>query len=302
MSTDINRLLDRSAEQAAAIARWDAAQAESALMQQLTRGALLGAKAHSGVFEAQFKGAQVVVRHIVKPNAADLVAKMQQDLERIGPQMNSGDCQINQLIAAEPANGVLIVSLVPGVPYHDVGDPALLDHAGRWHAAYVGARREEAYLSPLFWQKKLNMMPRNGLDGVHLDLAQRLKAGLRLQTHGLKGATICRVAGHGDFAPHNFRVSAGVLYGFDTGTAAKVPLARELAHFLLHVALKSEDVAASQVVSFTQAAGLPDDEIDTTFQYFYGWYLYRSFLRYARNAGRRARLKVLIQQYLDRSV
>jgi hypothetical protein len=302
MSTDINRLLDRGAEQTAAIARWDVAQAESALMQQLTRGALLGAKAHSGVFEAQFKGAQVVVRHIAKPNAADLVAKMQHDLALVGPKMDTGDCQINQLIAADPAHGVLVVSLVPGVPYHAVGDPALLDHAGRWHAKYVGTRRAQAHLSPMYWQKKLKMIPRNGLDGADLELAQQLREDLRFQTHALKGALICRVAGHGDFAPHNFRVSAGVLYGFDTGTAAKVPLARELAHFLLHMVLKSDGVAASQIASFTQAAGLPDDESDTTFHYFYGWYLYRSFLRYARNAGRRARLNVLILQYLDRPV
>jgi hypothetical protein len=95
------------------------------------------------------------------------------------------------------------------------------------------------------------------------------------------------------------------MYGFDTGTAAKAPLARELAHFLLHVALKSGGVdgpwgiSTSRVTSFAQAAGLPDAEVDTTMRYFYGWYLYRSFLRYARNAGRRAHLRGLIQRYLD---
>lgn len=305
MSTDINRLLDRSAEQEAAIARWDAAQEHSALLGQIKRGALLAAKTYTGVFAAQYQGEQVIVRYIARPNAPDLVAKMQADLALVGPMMYAGDCQINQLVAADPAHGVLLVSLVPGVPYHEACDPALLEHAGRWHATYVGTRRAQAHLSPIFWQKKLKMIPRNGLDGDDLALAQELREDLRFQTHALKGALICRVAGHGDFAPHNFRVHDGVLYGFDTGTAAKVPLARELAHFLLHVALKSDDLSGpwgvnhAQVVEFAQAAELPAAEVDTVLRYFYGWYLYKSILRYARNAGRRARLVALIRLYLD---
>ncbi|SFR46052.1 Phosphotransferase enzyme family protein [Yoonia tamlensis] len=305
MNTDINRLLDRGAEQEAAIARWDAVQPHSALLGQITRGALLGAKTYSGVFAATYQGVQVIVRHIARPNAHDLATKMQADLAFVGPQMNAGDCQINQLIAADPAHGVLVASLVPGVPYHATSDPALLEHAGRWHATYVGARRAQAHLSPMFWQKKLKQIPRNGLDGDDLALAQELREDMRFQTHALKGALICRVAGHGDFAPHNFRVHDGVLYGFDTGTAAKVPLARELAHFLLHVALKSDELSGpwgigdAQVAAFTQAAGLPEAEVGTVLRYFYGWYLYKSILRYARNAGRRARLVALIRLYLD---
>ncbi|MCG3266847.1 hypothetical protein [Yoonia sp. I 8.24] len=296
MSTDFNRLLDRSAEQEAAIARWDAAQAQSALLRQITRGALLGAKAHTGVFAAVYQGEQVVVRHIARPNAPDLVAKMQSDLALVGPQMCAGDCQINQLIAADPQHGVLVVSRVPGVPYHG----ALLDQAGRWHATYVGRRRAEAHLSAMYWQKKLKMIPRNGLEGDDWALAQELREDLRFQTHALKGARICRVAGHGDFAPHNFRVNDGVLYGFDTGTAAKAPLARELAHFLHHIALKSDhEIAATQIASFVQAAGLPEAEVTTVLRYFFGWYLYRAMLRYARNAGRREKLRALIQRYLD---
>ncbi|MDO6588781.1 hypothetical protein DS901_14700 [Loktanella sp. D2R18] len=301
MSTDFNRLLDRGTEQNAAIARWDAAQAQSALLRQITRGALLGAKAHTGVFAAVYQGEQVVVRHIARPNAPDLVAKMQSDLALVGLQMCAGDCQINQLIAADPQHGVLVVSRVPGVPYHG----ALLDQAGRWHATYVGQRRAEAHLSAMYWQKKLKMIPRNGLEGDDWTLAQELREDLRFQTHALKGARICRVAGHGDFAPHNFRIESRVLYGFDTGTAAKVPLARELAHFLHHVALKSEAISgalgieATQVAAFAQAAALPEGEVDTVLRYFYGWYLYRAFLRYARNAGRREKLRALIQRYLD---
>ncbi len=305
MSTDFNRLLERSAEQQAAIDRWDAAVIDSVLMQRLTRGALLGAKKHTGVFAAQLKGQQVVVRHIVRANAADVVAKTQHDLEQVGPRMCSGDCQVNQVIAADVTQGVLVVSHVPGAPYSEATDPDLLRHAGRWHAAYVGARRDIGHFSPLHWQKKLPGMPRNGLQGDDLALAKALREALRHQAASVQGVQVCRVAGHGDFAPHNFRVDDGVLYGFDTGTAAKVPLARELAHFLHHVALKSDAISgawgidAAQVAAFAQAAELPDDEIDTVLRYFYGWYLYRAFLRYARNAGRREKLRVLIQGYLD---
>ena len=305
MSIDFDRILDHAADREAAIARWDAVAVDSPLMTQVARGALLSAKLHTAVFAGEFQGRSVILRHIARPNAVDVVTKMQLELERVGPTMRKGDCQINQLIATDPECGFMIVSVVPGVPFFEADDPALLSQAGRWHRVFVGSRREIGHLSPMHWHKKLADIPCNGLDGGDLALADTLKDALAVQTRALKGFEIARVAGHGDFAPHNFRYDTGVLYGFDTGTGAKVPLARELAHFMLHVALKSKDTVGAwgicpvQVDVFAQSAGLPRTEYGSTLRYFFGWYLYRSLLRYARNAGRREKLRALIQQYLD---
>ncbi|WP_106745134.1 hypothetical protein [Yoonia maritima] len=305
MSIDFDRILYRAADREAAIARWDAATVGSPLMTQVARGALLSAKIHTAVFAGEFQGRSVILRHITRPNAVDVVTKMQLELERIGPTMRNGDCQINQLIAADPECGLMIVSVVPGIPFFEADEPGLLLHAGRWHRAYVAARRERGQLSPMHWHKKLADIPYNGLDGGDFALADTLKDALAIQTRALKGFEIARVAGHGDFAPHNFRYQSGVLYAYDIGTGAKSPLARELAHFLFHIALKSNRVVGpwgidpAQVVDFARAAGLPDAERDSTLRYFFGWYLYRSLLRYARNAGRQVRLRALIQRYLD---
>lgn len=307
MSADFDRFLDRDADQEAAIQRWDGATAYSALMRAVQRYDILSAKKTQAVFSGEYEGREVILRHIVRPNAAELVAQMQAELVRVGTKMRAGDYRINQLIAADPQVGLMIVSKVPGVPFREAYEQAperLMVSAGRWHSTYVGTHRSAGHLSPMNWHTRLSDLPRNGLDGPDMALATDLRQALRGQVNDLRGRDICRVIGHGDFAPHNLRFADGVLYGFDAGKGAQIPLARELAHFLLHVALKNTGsgsvwgIEQQEVDVFVAASGLPRAEIDSTLRYFFGWYLYRSILRYARNAARRARLRLLIKAYL----
>ncbi|KJZ20754.1 hypothetical protein [Loktanella sp. S4079] len=305
MPTDFDRYLDRAEERANAIQRWEQAAPQSTPMRQIMRGELLRAKPHSAVFAGTFRDQPIIARHVTRPNAAELVTKLGHELREVGPKMNDGDCRLNQLIDLDPTVGLLIVSKLPGEPLllHSASD--LYRHVGRWHHKYVGGRREQGKFSAQYWLSKLDQVPNNGLDGDDLALAAHFKSRLDNDGSALQGGKICRVAGHGDFAPHNFHFDGQTLYGFDTGVGAKTPLARDLAHLVFHVALKAENSSASpwgvaeqDVIDLAQAAELPSDELPSTLWFFYGWFLYRGLLRYAKNATRRERLRSLITTYL----
>ena len=296
-----------------AMAAWQTAQAKGGLAAQITDAYVIRTHPNWTVFGAMAGDQAVVVKHFTQDGAADAVHAASVELQLVGPHMCEGPLQINQVLADDPEQGILILSQVPDAPLQSVlDDPAadrsaLMRQAGDWLTRYVGARISTGKFAPFYWQEQLVNTSFKALDPETRRLAQAMRSKLRAHAEKLRAFQVRRVAGHGDFATHNFGYEQGVLYGFDVQGETIRPLAQELAHFLVLTTMKSQPDAGPQYIGLREAdvaalciqAGLPELEYETVFRYLVGWYMCRFFARYAHNPARVAALRGMLTRALD---
>lgn len=295
-----------------AVERWQAAHASGGLASQLSGAQLLRAHPNWAVFVALAGEQSVIVKQYAHAGAADVVVAAATELQEVGPRLAEGPLQINQYLAHDTAQGVLVVSHVPDRGLQSVlDDPdtdrsAILRQCGDWLTQYIGNRVTAGKFAPFYWQEQLVNTSFKALSPPDRKLAHGMRSNLRKLAEKLRSFELRRIAGHGDFATHNFGYEDGVLYGYDVQGETQRPLVQELAHFLVLATMKSPPFQEAHYIGLREAdvaalciqAGLPELEYETVFRYLIGWYMCRFIARYADNPQRVSALRVMLTKAL----
>lgn len=306
-------MLAQSANEQDRISNWDQLQALSPVVAQLHNPDVLRSRPNRVVYSAFNGDLPVIVKHLLKPEAEQIVEDAVNELQLVGPLLDQGDLQINQYVAHDAVNGVLVVTRVPNDSLQVALDAPtghraeILRKCGDWMTRYVGSRISTGSFAPFFWQNQLVDISYKGLAAQDRQLAHEMRQKLRAHADKLRAFGLRRVSGHGDFATHNFGYSNGVLYGFDVQGATEKPLAQELAHFLVLMTMKSPDVTAPRYIGLSEEdvaalciqSGLPELEYETVFRYFVGWYMCWFMARYAANDARVSALRTMMIRALS---
>ncbi|WP_422028702.1 hypothetical protein [Roseovarius sp.] len=165
------------------------------------------------------------------------------ELQRTERYMSEGDFQVNRPLAHVPDLGLVVVERVPGQPLMEV------------IRATGGAHRADFLPPAAAWLRKYTA-PSEELTEVRLDgwfkrigrgMARQRNGGLRRAEEAVLAelqrisapheAGRWRVAiSHGDFHPNNLLAVGPRLKGIDTGGSAKLPIYKDMARFLSHMA------------------------------------------------------------------
>lgn len=203
------------------------------------------------ILSGMLHGEPAVFRLSLHPDETANFAKEWKELQRAQSFMAEGQNRIAAPLALAAAGEVLVVSLAPGRPMLELiwtlERSERLPHlqaAAEWLASYQAPTTEH---SPVLWkgwfkraEGALVKQPHAPLQEMEARVLRRMKAlGRRLQEQqGWRTAI-----GHGDFHPNNLIVSDGVLSGIDLGGSSRIPIYKDMARFLTHMARRGVTIS-----------------------------------------------------------
>lgn len=196
--------------------------------------------AQSTVFEGRYEGAAAMLKLFHGEDRTERARAQKRELLRLSAFMDKGHYRIASLIAAWPGEGITVTARIAGTnldraiaeaPPEDRA--ALVAGAGKWLAHLIAPATRESEFGGRYWVRARGAALagiKGGEDGkLARALAQRLEALLPT----VAGHPITQARSHGDFAPGNLILTGAALYGIDIQNAHWLPLAKDLARFLV---------------------------------------------------------------------
>jgi hypothetical protein len=236
------------------------------------------------ILEGTWQGRAAIFR-LATPATAGMQAREWQEACRIWPHMQGARFRVAEPLAHLPDLHLTVMARAAGTP--------LLDHAVQARAD----RRLRRLIPAAAWLRRYTDVS-EGWRGAHcagwLARAERATraqpfASLREIEAGILGG-IERIAGriegadwrvaicHGDFHPNNLLADGRCLTGIDTGGSARMPVLKDIARFLMHMARRGVcpsgrtwcGVDAGMRDAFTEAFGLTEAERRLVLPFFLG--------------------------------
>lgn len=189
-----------------------------------------------------FQGRRAVFRMCLDPSS-DMIAREWAELQRLWPQMQSGRFRIAEPLHVSTDNRIIVVEYVSGTPLlNHLKKNASDDHAGFWRPVSRWLRhatestetwRPERYSGWLTRAgRAASSQPFAELKVVEAAILKELgRIGELFQGTDWRTA-IC----HGDYHPNNLIVDGQRLTAVDTGGSSQLPIYKDMARFLVHLA------------------------------------------------------------------
>jgi len=177
------------------------------------------------------------------PETAEMQAREWREACRIWPVMQGARFRVAEPLAYLPDGRLIVMAQAPGVPLLDhlrqvpIADRAArLAPAAAWLRRYTEVSESWRAAQPEGWLARAE----RAAAAQPFDRLRRIEAGILDSLHRLAPAiagTEWRMAiCHGDFHANNLLADGPRLTGIDTGGSARMPVARDIARFLMHVA------------------------------------------------------------------
>jgi hypothetical protein len=239
-------------------------------------------KPDSAVFFGRLAGTPVVIKQFPTDGPAR-VAAMKAELDHVTALMAGTPHRINPCLMVLPQLGAIVLGHAGDLRLSDAlkmaaGNRAtLMAQAGDWLATYVGLRRRTESFRPKRWLARMEEAAlAQGLDR-QAPLIRKAARALRQMGWRLAGAPFTRAATHGDFVAINAHLDGGRIIGVDVQGEAWLPLARDIARFLVWQQIKDpapgplcHGIAAQDFHAFLSAPLLAGEEVETILPFFIG--------------------------------
>ncbi|QFU07152.1 hypothetical protein FIU81_00475 [Palleronia sp. THAF1] len=234
-------------------------------------------KARRGVviYRASLRGRRLIVKQGV-PNAAEVLQEMRAARLRMagGP---------NDVVAPVVAvNDILVMDEAPGQPMQlaldDLGPGdtrnARMARVGDWALSYTGGNYDTGVFGKTYWfRKRSEEIAKARVAEEMRGALQNVMAWLERHAERIAGAPVTKGTVHGDLTPMNLHLDdKDILWGFDVGTGPRMPIARDLARFMVTWARSSnlpDGLGLEEAMALARPV-LRDDELTTLLPFFLG--------------------------------
>lgn len=222
--------------------RFEAARAADPAMKEAETGELMRlVPGKRAIVEGRFGDARAIFRVHLGP-CDDTARREWAELSRLWPLMRSGPHRVARPLHFSEANGIIVVERVTGTPLMDHlskmpdGGAGIWPGVARWlrhatestetwrparHEGWLNRARRAAAAQPFAELRKLET-------GI---LEEITRIGAQLSGRDWRVA-IC----HGDYHPNNLILDGDSLTAIDTGGSAHLPIYKDMARFLVHLA------------------------------------------------------------------
>lgn len=194
------------------------------------------------VFRGNWRGRPAILR-VATPETAGMQAREWREACRIWPVMQGVRFRVAEPLAYVPEYRLVVMAEAPGVPLFDhlrhvpvAQHGACLAPAAAWLRRYTEVSESWRAAQPEGWLARAERAAAT----QPVERLRRIEEGLVETLHRLAPAiagTEWRMAiCHGDFHANNLVADGPRLTGIDTGGSARMPVARDIARFLMHLA------------------------------------------------------------------
>lgn len=268
------------------------------------------------VFEGHYDDAPAVLKLFHGEDRTERAREQKRELTRLSAFMDRGLFRVAPLLAAWPGEGITVTARIAGTPM-DAMLPAcgpeerdaLIGGAGRWLAHLVASATRPSEFGGNYWVRvrsaALERVQDDSPDGeMARALAERIVA--RLPT--VAGHVITQARCHGDFAPANLIVTDSALYGIDIQNVHWLPLAKDVARFLVYLQTVHPRPEGPCLFGISQAdldvltaplTMLTQFERTRFLPFFIGVELADKFVTIDRNSDKAENLRRAIRGFLD---
>lgn len=241
---------------------------------------VLRAAGNRVVLRGMLAGREVIFRLFMGKAGAAKAARLWGELQRIWPHMSQGPNRVNPPITAVPSEGLLVTGHCPGEGAAGLlangAGPELSERAAGWLAAYAEPSLRRSRPVPAVWLERAARaaarQPQEALRPLEKRILQVLAGHA---ARGIQGRWQTAVT-HGDYHAGNLIVDGDVLWGIDIGGPARLPLYRDAARFLCHMARAGHAGARHFGVdrdafgAFARGLDLDEDERRSALPFFIG--------------------------------
>jgi Ser/Thr protein kinase RdoA (MazF antagonist) len=236
------------------------------------------------VFAGYWQGRAAIFR-LAEPATAELQAREWREARRIWPYMQGVRFRVAEPLAYLPELRLMVMERAPGTPLlqwlwqaaPETRGAALVP-AAHWLRRYTDVSESWRRATPAGWLARAarcaEVQPFARLRSLEADiLAALAQLGQRIEAEEWRVA-IC----HGDFHPNNLLRDGARLTGIDTGASAQMPVCRDIARFLMHLARRGIAPSgqtwcgadAALAAAFTDAFALTKFEQRVVLPFFLG--------------------------------
>lgn len=165
------------------------------------------------------------------------------ELQRIAGAMSAGDFRVNTPLVHVPELGLVVVERAPGQPLMDrIRDTqeahraAFLRPAAEWLRSYTAPSETQTEVRLDGWYKRVDRGMSRQRDASLGRAEQAVYSELKRIAAPHQAGRWRVAVSHGDFHPNNLLSEGTRLTGIDTGGSAKLPIYKDMARFLSHMA------------------------------------------------------------------
>ena len=213
------------------------------------------------LFRGRFGGRDVVFRLPLDEANHEGFAREWAELTRVHAYMSAPPLSVVEPVKFDPDSGLFVIAFVPGMPLFShlrraepEDRPPLVARAADWLRAYTAPTLAPAKLNFRRWYgnaaKSAETQPHSALREIEARILRRMKR-LGRTLHD----TECRTAiSHGDFHLNNLILNDAELVGIDTGGSGRMPVVKDIARALTHMARRAAPFSGARRFGVDAAA------------------------------------------------
>jgi Ser/Thr protein kinase RdoA (MazF antagonist) len=236
------------------------------------------------VFAGRWQGRDAIFR-LAEPTTAESQAREWEEARRIWPYMQGARFRVAEPLAFLPDLRLMVMERAPGTPLLShlwsiapAERSAALAPAAQWLRHYTEVSEGWQTAAPEGWRARAARSAETqafaDLREIETDILAALDALLPAMAGTEWRVAIC----HGDFHPNNLLRDGARLTGIDTGGSARMPVCKDIARFLMHLARRGMipsgqmwcGVDAALAAQFSEVFALTEAERRGVLPFFLG--------------------------------
>jgi len=236
------------------------------------------------ILAGHWQGRAAIFR-VAEPATAEMQAREWQEACRIWPYMQGKRVRVAEPLAYLPDERLMGMEHAPGTPLlqwlwraEPEARGAALAPAALWVRRYTEVSEGWTRATPEGWRARAARSAEAQPHARLRRIESAILAALGPLAQRLDGTEWRVAVCHGDFHPNNLLRDGACLTGIDTGGSARMPVCKDIARFLMHLARRGMapsgeiwcGVDAGLAAAFTEAFALSETERHGVLPFFLG--------------------------------
>ena len=273
----------------------------------------INARSDRATFSGKIGSRDVVFKLFYGDEVAQTVSDTEIELKYQWERMSAGKYRVPEPIWHIPEKGLSIMSSVPGRRLDTLFNESdaveraqLISYSGAWLKTYAEDRQRNTDFSAQFWVKMARRLLTNHIVEQDRDRASQLVKWMFSRAKSLNGMEIIQARSHGDYCELNLLYDDEVMYGVDLHNNSWLPLAKDVARFLVFLNCRHPvetdqqtfGLPSKDVTSFLSAFEFLDER-DPLFVFFIASELSRRLVEHIGHEEYQPNTRILVDGFLS---